>query len=77
VKGRKFICLNFNCTTEDGNEGSMFPETIPSTLLHALRRTGLRVWSTGRLGRTKAEAIRYADGYAPRLKKLDRMRIVL
>ncbi|WP_237418616.1 hypothetical protein, partial [Halobacillus litoralis] len=41
VKGRKFICLNFNCTTEDGNEGSMFPETIPSTLLHALRRTGL------------------------------------
>ena len=27
--------INFNFTTEDRNDGAMFPETIPSILLHA------------------------------------------
>jgi len=27
--------INLNVTTEDGNDGAMFPETIPPTLLRA------------------------------------------
>jgi hypothetical protein len=35
-KNRKFNTLDFNFTTEDGNDKAMFLETIPSILLHAL-----------------------------------------
>ncbi|MDF2717086.1 MAG: hypothetical protein K0R28_4011 [Paenibacillus sp.] len=31
---------NLNFTTEDGNDGAMFPETIPPTLLLASWLTG-------------------------------------
>ncbi|MET3274458.1 UNVERIFIED_CONTAM: hypothetical protein ABID48_006897 [Paenibacillus phyllosphaerae] len=32
--------MNLNFTIEDGNDGTMFPETIPPILLHASRLTG-------------------------------------
>ncbi|UKS27980.1 hypothetical protein LOZ80_03265 [Paenibacillus sp. HWE-109] len=49
---------NLNFTTEDGNDGTMYPETIPPILLRTSSRTGHVVRSTGRFGRTKARAIR-------------------
>ena len=36
VKNKRLRRYNLNFTTEDRNEGTMFPETIPSILLHAL-----------------------------------------
>ena len=34
---------NLNFTTEDGNDGTMYPETIPPILLHASCLTGHEV----------------------------------
>jgi hypothetical protein len=36
MKYRGLSKINPNFTMEDGNDGTMFPETIPSILLHAL-----------------------------------------
>ncbi|WP_144028629.1 hypothetical protein [Paenibacillus ferrarius] len=49
---------NLNFTIEDGNDGTKYPETIPSILLCASCLTEHEVWRSGRFGRTKAGAIR-------------------
>ncbi|NQX67543.1 hypothetical protein HQN90_15585 [Paenibacillus alba] len=49
---------NLNFTTEDGNDGTKYPETIPPILLRASCLTEHEVWRSGRFGRTKARAIR-------------------
>jgi hypothetical protein len=70
---------NLNFTIEDGNDGAMFPETIPPILLHASWLTGYGVWSTGRFGRTKAEAIqteKVCQRICRAAEKLDMVRIV-
>ena len=63
--------INPNVTTEDGNDGTTFPETIPSILLHASWQTGHGVWSQVESAERRLEPFqrkRYADGYAGRLK---------
>ena len=76
----KFARQIFNFITEDRNEETMFSETIPSILLHALWLTGYRVWSTGGFGRTKATAIpmeKVCQRICRTAEKLDMVRIVL
>jgi len=56
MKTQGIYDINFNFTTEDRNEETMFSETISSILLRAPSMTVHGVRSTGRVGRRKAKA---------------------
>ena len=63
--------MNSNVTTEDGNDGTMFPETIPSKA--CLRRNGQVTGFEAQVDSAERRLKlllrrRYADGYAARLK---------